>query len=277
MKYLGSASLLIFFCIQSSASWAQNKSTDMFSIPAMNISLERLPEGPDTVIPEKLFTFRPKTVAVEAFSISKQINLKEYKRFLERLRQEAGEASYQRHLPDSSIGTPEQYRQYLTDPEFEKYPVIGVSWINAMDYCKWRTMEESVSDEYQFIYRLPTRIEWMAANSHLDGNKKSDFNKDYSDLVVDDYYENAYSFLHDLNPDIRYGEAEYEGSRRKGYIGNSYFISFLHPTSFDDSWIDHSRGLPYLGFRYVRVPVMPHWRNNRNSPVYKIMRYWNLW
>ena len=61
---------------------------------------------------------------------------------------------------------------YLQNPEFNSYPVVGISFEQVQNYCQWRT--ESVSENYlkkvkngpkKIIYRLPTPEEWEIAAS----------------------------------------------------------------------------------------------------------------
>lgn len=52
---------------------------------------------------------------------------------------------YYEALPDTTVWdrtamVNSQYSKiYLRHPEFQNYPVVGVSWIQANEYCKWRT------------------------------------------------------------------------------------------------------------------------------------------
>lgn len=52
---------------------------------------------------------------------------------------------YKNALPDtlvwrSKLGFNEKYVEYyLRHPAYRDYPVVGVSWLQANDYCKWRT------------------------------------------------------------------------------------------------------------------------------------------
>jgi gliding motility-associated lipoprotein GldJ len=52
---------------------------------------------------------------------------------------------YKKALPDTlvwrdKLGYNEPYvKQYLRNPAFKNYPVVGVSWQQATDYCAWRT------------------------------------------------------------------------------------------------------------------------------------------
>ena len=70
----------------------------------------------------------------------------------------------------------EPYVQYYySHPAYREYPVVGISYEQAVDYCKWRT--DRVKDSFKiktltdkkniypnnFEYRLPTKGEWEAA------------------------------------------------------------------------------------------------------------------
>ena len=52
---------------------------------------------------------------------------------------------YKKALPDTLVWrSPLSYREkyvdyYLRHPSYRDYPVVGVSWIQANDFCKWRT------------------------------------------------------------------------------------------------------------------------------------------
>jgi formylglycine-generating enzyme required for sulfatase activity len=68
----------------------------------------------------------------------------------------------------------EPYVQYyLRHPAYRNYPVVGISYEQAVEYCKWRTerVKEFIcaSKKYDLInfeYRLPTKKEWEFVSSN---------------------------------------------------------------------------------------------------------------
>ena len=76
-------------------------------------------------------------------------------------------------LPDTLVwrekyATNEPYvKYYYRHPAYREYPVVGISYEQALDYCKWRTERVKefmcLSKKYnpiEFEYRLPTKNEW---------------------------------------------------------------------------------------------------------------------
>jgi formylglycine-generating enzyme len=90
----------------------------------------------------------PRTVTVSSFYMDeteiKNVDYREYLHWLRRVYKSYPEV-YSRALPDtlvwrSPMGFNDPYVQYyFRHPSYNNYPVVGVSWVKANDYCLWRT------------------------------------------------------------------------------------------------------------------------------------------
>jgi gliding motility-associated lipoprotein GldJ len=91
---------------------------------------------------------KPRTVTVSSFYMDetevKNVDYREYLFWLRRVYKDYPEV-FRRALPDtlvwrSPMGFNDPYVQYyFRHPSYNNYPVVGVSWIKANDFCLWRT------------------------------------------------------------------------------------------------------------------------------------------
>jgi sulfatase modifying factor 1 len=87
-----------------------------------------------------------RTVTVGSFYMDEtEMSNLDYLEYLYAISQDSTREFYASALPDTTVWAHEmsfndQYvDQYLRYPGFRAYPVVGVSWIQANDYCKWRS------------------------------------------------------------------------------------------------------------------------------------------
>ncbi len=92
---------------------------------------------------------RPSRVTVSSFYMDQtevtNFHWLEYLYWISRAYGEKFPMVYKNALPDtlcwrSPLGMNEKFvEMYLRHPSYRDYPVVGVSWLQANDYCKWRT------------------------------------------------------------------------------------------------------------------------------------------
>lgn len=144
---------------------------------------------------EKSKSFRPPGTVeiVDGFFFDdiERTNLdwREYLSWIEKKGDGKDSKAYRNALPDSTIWMDEvEYGEplrtnYLTHRAFDNYPVVGISYEQAVAYCEWRTdrvkdmCKANGIDCPNFKYRLPTNLEWeliatTGNNSHEKKVKK---------------------------------------------------------------------------------------------------------
>jgi len=102
------------------------------------------------------------------FEISSFVTFGEYKSYLLTVRKDSSFQYYSKLLPDSTMLPSKAYKKYMNGTEYDNYPVIGVSWDNALNFLRWKTLKDNNTDSLKFIYRLPHCSEWIAANYYLN-------------------------------------------------------------------------------------------------------------
>lgn len=258
----------------------ENVFSQNFTIPSHTITItDYLPEG---------FADADVKINVNSFSVSKQVTLKQYKEFLSEMKKNSSEEYYLSLLPDSSFTTKELYEKYFNSTLYDEFPVVGVSWENALNYCKWLTLKEN-KNELKYIYRLPNLYEWLWAKEYLSSIAESDFDKLYSDWLMDAKDEShftdeesrafslSYYYFHEKNdPPVL---------KRKKTIGASfqYQFSSLLSYTFLSFYADH--GYRNIGFRIVKDDSNESLNifsklemNGKSVNVYTnpLLQYWKL-
>lgn len=206
---------------------------------------------------------------IDSFKISEFITFKEYKTYLYSVKKDSNSSFYSSQFPDSNISPSKHiYLEYITNKKYENHPVLGISWDNAFNYCKWKTINDNHDSEIEFIYRLPFKNEWLSALHHLeDKNVTHDLNKNYSDWVLDVYDESAYNFSIEIENRTQYYHNQHDpmALKRKKVLGSSY-VSEQNIGYYYYGYA--TEGYRQISFRLVKEV--------KNATHRYLMKYWNL-
>ncbi|MEN9699357.1 MAG: hypothetical protein RLZZ301_555 [Bacteroidota bacterium] len=110
----------------------------------------------------------------------------EYMYWMRRVYNKSYPHVYKKCLPDTlawrtALGYREKYvNYYLRHPSYRDYPVVGVSWLQANDFCKWRT--DRVNEA---ILVREGILKWHFADegsSDVGAANKADYDKKYASV-----------------------------------------------------------------------------------------------
>ena len=274
-------SALCFLCYFQLS--AQNS---FYLIPAQEFPL---------VLPNETGNYRPPyeeqtiIVSIGAFQISHQVSLKEYKEFLYANR---NSKNYSELMPDSALYSSTSYKEYMQGNNYDDYPVVGVSWNNAMEFCKWKTLKANKGDSIEMIYRLPTRYEWLAAKNFLNSKiPDHDLDKCLADWTITLPKPPAPISDPDLGPDYSFVDDDENSplERRKIFMGKAGL--FQQPKmSIVGKDIYANSVIPNISFRYILDYIMAidtqkvkkdsyEWRyyDSMFGDDYKVLKKWGLY
>ncbi|MCK5816025.1 MAG: gliding motility lipoprotein GldJ [Flavobacteriaceae bacterium] len=123
-------------------------------------------------------------------------------------------------------------KTYLRHPSFKDYPVVGVSWRQATDYCKWRTeiTNERILVENDVLYNL-------YENDSIGVEGKNHFN-------TETYFQNPYLLFDGDSTIYNKGLPDYKKNKHK------------NKNSFTGRHVEMEDGLTIPGFR---LPTEAEW------------------
>lgn len=140
----------------------------------------------------------PRRVTVSSFYMDEtevaNIDYREYIFWLKRVYGENSPEVAKKALPDTLVWREElAYNEpliynYFRHPAYDNYPVVGVSWVQANDYCKWRTnrVNEMLLIEKGILNPSPDQkgSESFDTKAYLVGQYQGDVNKNMKDMTT---------------------------------------------------------------------------------------------
>lgn len=201
--------------------------------------------------------------------------------YLYYLKKDSTKEVYTKALPDTSVWmqydqTGQRTRHYLTSAELRYYPVVGISYQQAIDYCNWRStkvnemLKKSIKKKlrlYQVKYSLPTEKEWeLAASGNLDPvlfpyGYKSYFTKPtlkslefYLKLIPDSSKSYVERFTESFNEHKRNGEEAIFNVVHTFPMGQQY--GFLEPVAIYNIYKEKDAKLKHVTPNEIGVADM---------------------
>ena len=201
----------------------------------------------------------PRRVTVSSFYMDEtevaNVHYREYVYWLTRVFGESNPEIITGNLPDTTVwrkelGYNEPYvENYFRHPAYNYYPVVGVSWVQANDYCVWRTdrVNEKLMVDEGFIEFNPNQFgqENFNTEAYLAGLYQPQVRKQKESLSPTSEYRNISREDGILQPSYRLPtEAEWEYASM-ALVGNSMGENINDRKIFP--WSGHSMRNPRPG------------------------------
>jgi formylglycine-generating enzyme required for sulfatase activity len=201
-----------------------------------------------------------------------EITVNEYRQFINAL----PEDKKKDYLPDTSVVTAidsSLARFYFTHPAYDDYPIVGISFSQAIGFCGWRSELYNSTHKEKVRFMLPSMTQWLKLSYYE--NVESSYAGNIQDPVVPNTkqelkYFKKNGFLsncancRDTNLPFTISAEHCYGHKLKGLAGNvaemtfeGYVIggSWFHKDDFckKDRKIPQQSNVPtaWMGFRFV--------------------------
>ena len=132
----------------------------------------------------------PKFASVSSFYMDEievpNVSYCEYISWMAKVFAQSNPATYRTCLPDTGVWrnslsfNEPHVNDYLRHPAFKYYPVVGVSWVQANQYCEWRTdrvNEQRLIDAGYIEYSAQSGEQHFTTKGYLAGFYRPELNK----------------------------------------------------------------------------------------------------
>jgi formylglycine-generating enzyme required for sulfatase activity len=161
-----------------------NKQNDYFEPNPMGMVF--IPQGSFTLNRTNGNITKEFEVSIDPFWMKEtEVRVEEYLNYLESLRKDSAKQVYEEALPNIDKVP---FKGYYVNEEYKNYPMVGVSLIQAQDFCKWKTSQENqkLKSEGKHLvadYRIPSEIEWVFAS--FGGLKPNEITKPVNPGIIE--------------------------------------------------------------------------------------------
>jgi formylglycine-generating enzyme required for sulfatase activity len=108
------------------------------------------------------------TVTIDPFWMNQtEVSVKEYLGYTESVKKDSSKLSYELALPNRDKAP---FNGYYSDKKYSDFPVVGISLLQAQNFCRWKTRFENQKLKAKgkppvLDYRIPTEVEWVYAST----------------------------------------------------------------------------------------------------------------
>lgn len=246
---------------ESSEKLMEPEPSDMVFVPLGSFVLKRT-NGTET---------KELNISTDAFWMKEtEVSVKEYNEYLKSLKENASKEDYDSALPDYSKAP---FKDYFTSKKYLNFPVVGISFVQANNFCKWKTDTENAKLKKDGLppvdsYRLPTEIEWIYASFGMESPDKLSKNvkKDYLEETKKSEPNNLglYNMFDNVSEwtDSPFNETTYlEDIQTSSFTNPNMPIekiivkgdNFKNATETEKVILNGNLSYEYVGFRYIRT------------------------
>jgi formylglycine-generating enzyme required for sulfatase activity len=205
------------------------------------------------------------TVTIDPFWMNQtEVSVKQYSDYLKSVKKDSSALFYETALPDISKAP---IKDYFSNKKYADFPVVGVSFKQANNYCRWLSAVENnklrskgkppVQD-----YRIPSEVEWVYASFGGKNPGESSIPKTLELLKVSANKPNDWGLYNMFSNVSEWTNTSFDPGKYmlelQNYPASDYDKIIVRGNNFKESLINDKLILngavsyDYVGFRYVR-------------------------